>query len=196
MRLTYDELQDFFMAVFGEVTPQLRGAFNLCKYQSGATQGRDAVDIVRFMKLLYALIKPDGCFHPSRYNPDDFKCKKPAQNNMISVKKAQVTPHPSRIKEVIPSKFKKGKLLGQGGQGTVHMGTYEGLVCAGKTFTGNPDAKMVKSIVDEVNFFMKLDHPHCHYLLGAKVTPGNGGLLELTEVSQHCRILAFSSKRK
>lgn len=42
MRLTYDELEAFFTQLFGEVTPNLPAAFELCKYQSSATQGRDA----------------------------------------------------------------------------------------------------------------------------------------------------------
>lgn len=42
MRLTYDELEAFFTQLFGEVTPKLPAAFELCKYQSSATQGRDA----------------------------------------------------------------------------------------------------------------------------------------------------------
>lgn len=47
-------------------------------------------------------------------------------------------------------KFKKGKLLGQGGQGTVHMGTYDGVIVAGKTFLGTPDASLVQEVLDEV----------------------------------------------
>lgn len=42
MRLTSDELEAFFMHLFGEVTPKLKSAFDTCKYQSSATQGRDA----------------------------------------------------------------------------------------------------------------------------------------------------------
>ncbi len=29
----------------------------------------------------------------------------------------------------------------------------------------------------ELSFFTKLDHPNCHYLLGAKTTLENGGIL-------------------
>lgn len=62
------------------------------------------------------------------------------------------------------------------------MGTYEGIKVAGKTFTGTPNASLVQEVLDEVKFFMLLDHPNCHYLLGAKTTLDNGGILELTEV--------------
>ncbi len=31
--------------------------------------------------------------------------------------------------------------------------------------------------MDELKFFTKLDHPNCHYLLGAKTTLDNGGIL-------------------
>lgn len=47
--------------------------------------------------------------------------------------------------------FKKGKLLGQGGQGTVYAGTYEGLVCAGKTFSGSPDKALLDECANEVS---------------------------------------------
>ncbi len=32
-------------------------------------------------------------------------------------------------------------------------------------------------MLDELSFFMQLDHPNCHYLLGAKTTLENGGIL-------------------
>jgi len=48
-------------------------------------------------------------------------------------------------------KFIQGKLLGQGGQGTVHAGTYEGVVCAGKTFSGTPDQALIDECLNEVN---------------------------------------------
>jgi hypothetical protein len=44
-----------------------------------------------------------------------------------------VSAHPPRIRTVIPAKFHPKKLLGQGGQGTVHLGDYDGLPCAGMT---------------------------------------------------------------
>lgn len=40
--------------------------FDKVKYKSSATQGRDAVDVVRFMKMLYMMTCPDGEFHPDR----------------------------------------------------------------------------------------------------------------------------------
>ncbi len=35
----------------------------------------------------------------------------------------------------------------------------------------------VSQVMDELDFFTKLDHPNCHYLLGAKTTLENGGIL-------------------
>ena len=32
-------------------------------------------------------------------------------------------------------------------------------------------------VMDELDFFIKLNHPNCHYLLGAKTTLDNGGIL-------------------
>jgi hypothetical protein len=53
---------------------------------------------------------------------------------------------------------------------------------AGKTFLAAADANLVKECQDEIVFFNAIDHPNCHYLLGAKTTLDNGGILMLTEV--------------
>jgi hypothetical protein len=183
LRLTYDELLKFFHDLFGEIPTHLQSTFDKVKYQSSATQGRDAVDIVRLMKLLYMLIVPEGRYHPSRYSPG-----KPSQElNIVSAPiapTAQQSVHPPRIRDIVVTKFKRQKLLGKGGQGEVHLGTYDGIVCAGKTFTGKPDQNLVNEVKHEVAFFEKLDHPNCHYLLGAKTTLDNGGVITLTEVCE------------
>ena len=54
---------------------------------------------------------------------------------------------------------------------------------AGKTFSAPPDANLVKECQDEIKFFNAIDHPNCHYLLGAKTTLDHGGILMLTEVN-------------
>jgi len=184
MRLTWDELENFFKDLFGTVTPELQKAFGHVKYQSSATQGRDAVDIVRLMKLLYMVICPSGLFHPSVYEALVAK-KQPAKSQLVSVHKADQLARPKRFTNVQVAKFQKGKLLGQGGQGTVHAGKYEGQTCAGKTFLGTPNEDLVKECLDEVKFFMALDHPNCHYLLGAKTSLDQGGILVLTEICEN-----------
>jgi hypothetical protein len=67
-------------------------------------------------------------------------------------------------------------------QGTVHLGEYEEVTCAGKTFTGQDDNQLLEDVLNEAAFFLRLDHPYCHYLIGAKTTLENGGLMFLTEV--------------
>jgi len=192
LRLTYDELETFSSAMFGLIPNTLPSAFKQCAYQSSATQGRDAVDVVRFMKLLYILVLPDGPFVPSRYDPQK-KAADPDEN-LVSMHVAKASERPPRIEPVVPALFQKLKLLGQGGQGTVHLGSYNGFKCAGKTLLGSPDANTVKETLDEVNFFMKLDHPNCHYLLGAKTTLDNGGIMLLTEICDHGSLFDFYSK--
>jgi hypothetical protein len=180
LRLTWDEMVKFSVDLFGEEPPQLQLMFRHVKYQSSATQQRDAVDIVRLMKLLYMVIMPDGRYHPNTYQPGK---SSNTTNYVLSVPlPPKPTSHPARFHDIVVAKFKKGKLLGQGGQGTVHMGTYDGVPCAGKTFSGKPDQNLVNEVKLEVDFFMKLDHPNCHYLLGAKTTLDNGGIITLTEV--------------
>mmetsp|Transcript_29477 Transcript_29477/g.70910 ORF Transcript_29477/g.70910 Transcript_29477/m.70910 type:complete len:710 (-) Transcript_29477:333-2462(-) len=192
LRLTYDELEGCLRGMFGLVPPELPEYFNMVKYRSSATQGRDAVDVVRFMKLLYIMVCPSSKFHPDRYDPH----KKPSdpRMNLVSMPVAPRSQRPQRFQNVDPSKFRKDKLLGQGAQGVVHSGWYLDFKCAGKTVTGTPDADTVKETLDEVNFFMLLDHPNCHYLLGAKTTIDNGGILLLTEICDNGSIYDFYGK--
>ncbi len=59
-------------------------------------------------------------------------------------------------------------------------------MCTKSVTNADIDTKnKTQEILDEVKFFMKLDHPNCHYLLGAKTTLDNGGILELTEVCEN-----------
>jgi Ca2+-binding EF-hand superfamily protein len=68
LRLTYDELQNFFRSLFGTEFPNLRSAFDQFKYSTSAANGREALDMSRFFKLLYALVVPDGTYHPLVYS--------------------------------------------------------------------------------------------------------------------------------
>jgi len=87
------------------------------------------------------------------------------------------------------------KLLGEGGQGRVHLGTYGDVKCAGKTLL-NPSAEMVAETVSEVDFFLKLDHLNCHYLLGANTSVDRGEILLLTEVCDQGSIFDIYSKEQ
>ena len=190
LRLTLDEVQNFCRDLFGVIPDRVPSLFASNSYKSSATQGRDALDVVRFMKFLYALTCPDGMYNPDNYHPE----KRVVQPNLVSIPVAKKDSRPARIHHVVPAKFSKGKLLGQGGQGTVHLGTYDGMSCAGKTLIGAPDAGTVQETIDEVDFFLKLDHPNCHYLLGAKTTLEDGGILILTELCDLGSIYDFYSK--
>ena len=168
----------------------MASCFDRVKYKSSATQGRNAVDVVRFMKMLYMMTMPEGEFHPDRYDPQ----KKRAAPNLIAIEKPKIASRSRRVNPVIPSKFKGEKLLGQGGQGTVYLGTYDGAKVAGKTLLADADDSLVKETQEEVRFFLKLDHPNCHYLLGAKTTLEDGGILLLTEVCDHGSLFDCYSK--
>lgn len=182
LRLTYDELERFCNAQFGMIPASLPANFDTVKYKSGATQGRDAVDVVKFMRLLYVTVKPNGRFHPKNYDPHK-KEQPPKAPDVISIAKPKPSSRPKRFANVDPYKFVKTKLLGQGGQGTVHLGTYEGISVAGKTLLqASPES--IEETMNEVNFFLKLDHPNCHYLLGSKTTMEKGGIMLLTEVCE------------
>jgi len=182
-RLTWDEIQTFCQDLFKTQPANLEACFSALKHKSSAAQGRDAVDFVRLMKMLYNLVCPNGKFTLAAYKPS-----KPVQapkQVLMSVLVAKQSSRPKRIDPVLPSHFKKSKLLGQGGQGVVHLGTYDSFKCAGKTLIGAANSNTVKDTMDEVKFFLMLDHPNCHYLLGAKTTLGNGGIMLLTEVCEN-----------
>lgn len=131
--------------------------------------------------MLYMMVCPDGAHAPGSYS----LAKPPQGNHLVSWKKTSTeSAHLPRISPVVPAKFRSVKVLGQGGQGKVELGDYDGVQVAGKTFLGTPDANLVKETLDEVEFFMKLDHPNCHYMLGSKTTLEDGGIMLLTEVCE------------
>mmetsp|Transcript_2202 Transcript_2202/g.5081 ORF Transcript_2202/g.5081 Transcript_2202/m.5081 type:complete len:470 (+) Transcript_2202:1198-2607(+) len=191
-RLTWDEIQTFCQDLFKTQPANLEACFSALKHKSSAAQGRDAVDFVRLMKMLYNLVCPNGKFTLAAYKPS-----KPVQapkQVLMSVLVAKQSSRPKRIDPVLPSHFKKSKLLGQGGQGVVHLGTYDSFKCAGKTLIGAANSNTVKDTMDEVKFFLMLDHPNCHYLLGAKTTLDNGGIMLLTEICEKGSIFDFYGK--
>jgi hypothetical protein len=123
-RLDKQELQTLVSALFGAVPSSFEANWSACAYVS-KTAGREVVDIVKLMKFFYLTTRPSGCFNPNKgYKPAHV----PIQPDIVTVPVAKADPHPPRINPVIPSRFKKIKLLGQGGQGTVHLGTYDGQV--------------------------------------------------------------------
>ena len=76
------------------------------------TGGVDCVDVVRFLKLLYMLVCPEGAHIPGRY--DDVPRPPPA-DLIVSVSHmpapAAQTAHLPRINPVVPSKFKGLKMV-------------------------------------------------------------------------------------
>mmetsp|Transcript_8200 Transcript_8200/g.27551 ORF Transcript_8200/g.27551 Transcript_8200/m.27551 type:complete len:590 (+) Transcript_8200:528-2297(+) len=191
-RLTYDELEMFCNSQFGIVPPNLQSLFGEIAQKSASAGGQVALDLVRFMKLLYVLVCPTAQFAPTRYSPG----KRTVNQQVISILKPPKSDRPPRFKVVVPSKFVKEKLLGQGGQGTVYKGKYEGFSVAAKTMLGNPDAHLLADTLREVDFFLKLDHPNCHFLLGAKTTLENGGIMLLTEICESGSLFdCYSTKR-
>ena len=98
---------------------------------------------MRFIKLLYMLVCPAGPYHPARYDPSrraaaprrppDPSPERPS-TSVLAGGEPQRQP---RIHPVVPSRFRRGRLLGKGGQGCVYAGEYDGLVCAGKVRNGS-----------------------------------------------------------
>ena len=196
LRLTRDELENFFRDVFGETPSSFEAAFQVCQYTSAATRGREAVDLVRFMKLLYMMICPAGPFHPSKYDPDAAKKAYHQPERVLSKPDSKSKTRPKRFTNVRSDKFIPTKLLGQGGQGVVEAGTYEGVTCAGKTFYRAPGPELMMEVKAEVDLFLQLNHPNCHYLLGANTSLDKGGIIMLTEICEMGSLYDLFSKQR
>jgi hypothetical protein len=84
------------------------------------------------MKLLYMLVCPSGAYHPNRYDPSRSAVPPPRRAPSSEGVSSAPAERPPRIDPVVPARFQRGKLLGQGGQGTVYAGAYDGYPCAGK----------------------------------------------------------------
>jgi len=117
------------------------------------------------------------------------------ENKTIDAATASSGAHPARVDPVVVSKFQVVKVLGQGGQGKVCLGTYEGIKVAGKTFLSPPGPEQMKEVLEELKFFTQLDHPNCNYLVGAKTTLEDGGIMLLTEVCDNGSIFDLYSKK-
>mmetsp|Transcript_17187 Transcript_17187/g.39781 ORF Transcript_17187/g.39781 Transcript_17187/m.39781 type:complete len:291 (-) Transcript_17187:52-924(-) len=103
---------------------------------------------------------------------------------------------PKRIDPVVASKFIRVKKIGSGGQGTVFMGHYEGLRCAGKFMLGELTEKRVKELEREAATLLMMDHPHCHFFIGARTTQGEGGPLVLTELCEEGSLFDLYARKQ
>lgn len=106
--------------LFGEVP----STFEYCWDMSMPAESSVFMDPPQLIKFLYLTVKPSGIFHPSVYHPNIIA----TVQEIVSIPIATVQLQPKRIHPVVPSKFIKKKLLGQGGQGIVYLGTYDGQV--------------------------------------------------------------------
>ena len=137
---------------------QARTLYDRFKYVSSQTRS-EVVDVPRAIQMLYMLLLPDGRFHPARYNPPR---KKPADDDISKFVTLQAGPpemqEANKIQQALtidpvdPAQVVKGKMLGQGGQGTAFMATYNGVKVCAKYLNGQ-----VTSQVSEENHAM----PNC-----------------------------------
>mmetsp|Transcript_47753 Transcript_47753/g.113644 ORF Transcript_47753/g.113644 Transcript_47753/m.113644 type:complete len:722 (+) Transcript_47753:178-2343(+) len=194
-RLKLEEVHDFFMASFGAVPDKVTSLFNDTCYESSQVPGEKVVDVIRLVKLLYFALCPEGEYGIGKYKVQ--KIKRSASRNMMSVFAPPPEPKPTRIAPVISSKFKKGKKLGEGGQGAVYLGTYEGNAVAGKEMFGKCTKEILDDLQNEVTVLTKMDHPNCHFLIGAKLLPdADGGPLLLTEICEEGSFFDLYAKKR
>ena len=194
-RLKIEEVEDFFKASFGVVPDKVHSLFREVCYESSQVPGEKVVDVIRLVKLLYFVVVPDGEFGPSRYHVT--KVKRNASHNLMSVFAPPPLPKPPKIDPVLLAKFKKGKKLGEGGQGAVYIGSYEGQVVAGKEMFGECTKEILDDLDNEVRVLRKVDHPNCHFLIGAKLRPdAEGGPLLLTEICEEGSLFDIYAKKR
>jgi serine/threonine protein kinase len=163
--------------------------------------------MLRLFQLLYTLTVHNGAFGVAKYHPskDSRKSTTLASKNnddddeLVGVNVCSIKPNvdyagkPDEAKVqqqrvvagVQLAKFKKTKLLGEGGMSKVYLGVYDGAMCVGKIVTRVHDSAAVNTMLHEVAVFEKLQrHPHCMYMIGAKTTLEDGGSLVLTELCE------------
>lgn len=185
-RLTYDELRNFIKRQLGYEPSNLTDVFNQIGYQSSSANYQTAVDMVRLFQLLYILVNPTGQYAPGKYKPN--KRGHNMFKSLISAPTPSYIRRPARVPDVNPALFEQHSFLGQDGLEEQMKGAYNGVVCVGRKFsTSSPlislSAELVGSILNEVRLVEKIEHPNCQYLIGAKTTLENGGILLLVE---HC----------
>mmetsp|Transcript_53909 Transcript_53909/g.109921 ORF Transcript_53909/g.109921 Transcript_53909/m.109921 type:complete len:705 (-) Transcript_53909:236-2350(-) len=196
-RLCLEDVRYFFQEHFSYVPPNLEEFFKQVCYESASAPGEKVVDIVRFLKLVYWILCPTAKFDKNSYAPK--KAHRDPKNFLISHAGGSQasSERPKRIDPVINDKFVKVKKLGEGGQGAVFLGTYEGQKVAGKEMFGQPTKEILEDLINEVTLLQKLDHPSCHYLIGAKIEVDHiGGPLLLTEICEEGSLFDLYAKKQ
>ena len=118
-KIDKEELRTMVSDIFGEVP----ATFDSCWNGSIPPNG-SAMDPPHLIKFFYLTVKPNGFFHPSVYKPNYIETVPMIVSFLAETVKVQR----KRIDPVIVSKFVKIKPLGKGGEGIVHLGTYDGQV--------------------------------------------------------------------
>uniref|UniRef100_A0A7S1HLU3 Calmodulin n=1 Tax=Hemiselmis andersenii TaxID=464988 RepID=A0A7S1HLU3_HEMAN len=192
-RLEIEDVESFSNMQFGEIPERLHQLFKENSYVSSQSKGAPVVDIMRFMKMLYLLTCEDGRYVQTKALKPGYDDKKHLIQKQGETAAIQ---RPPRISPVVNAKFQKSKKLGEGGQGAVYLGTYESQKVAGKVMFGKVTKEVMEDLENEVELFMKLDHPNCHYMLGAKLVADAEGPLLLTEVCDEGSLFDLYAKKQ
>lgn len=194
-KLVYSEVVQYFTAQFGAAPAELKGAFESVAVTSLALGEQLVVDIANFLRVLYYVTRPGGKYHPTVYSPVHRRVD--AHSFLISIPDHRQIDFPPRIDPVEVKFFEARKPLGKGAQGIVHLGTYKDREVAGKTMLGKMTPQLQKELETEVRLMLLVHHPNCHFLIGAKTTPEDGGPLLLTEVCHEGSLFdVYAKKRK
>eukprot|EP00295_Goniomonas_pacifica_P041584 CAMPEP_0176000888 /NCGR_PEP_ID=MMETSP0108-20121206/58059_1 /TAXON_ID=195067 ORGANISM="Goniomonas pacifica, Strain CCMP1869" /NCGR_SAMPLE_ID=MMETSP0108 /ASSEMBLY_ACC=CAM_ASM_000204 /LENGTH=663 /DNA_ID=CAMNT_0017333415 /DNA_START=9 /DNA_END=2000 /DNA_ORIENTATION=- len=159
-RLTIDEVHAFLQNEFGGVPPSTDSIF--AKLQS--SPDRPHIDFVRFMHMLYEIASPTGPYVTAQAQ------KPAAAPTRQEVHAAGSRPRKQlpKVKDINVSEIRKGKVLGQGGQGIVYIAEYRGIPCAAKFLLQGATPELCAETAAECQLMERMDNENVHGLLGCK----------------------------
>eukprot|EP00294_Goniomonas_avonlea_P012992 CAMPEP_0114561288 /NCGR_PEP_ID=MMETSP0114-20121206/11923_1 /TAXON_ID=31324 /ORGANISM="Goniomonas sp, Strain m" /LENGTH=662 /DNA_ID=CAMNT_0001746911 /DNA_START=20 /DNA_END=2008 /DNA_ORIENTATION=+ len=161
-RLTIDEVQAFMQGEFGTVPSSMDGVFHKLK----SSVERPHIDFVRFMHLLYEVISPQGAY----VSAQPTKPSAPQARPLISAAAGQGRAKAPRFDSINVQDIRKGKVLGQGGQGIVYQAEYQGYVVGAKFLLADATQELCDETQEECALMRRMDHVNVHMLLGARTT--------------------------
>eukprot|EP00163_Fabomonas_tropica_P027384 TRINITY_DN5256_c0_g1_i2.p1 TRINITY_DN5256_c0_g1~~TRINITY_DN5256_c0_g1_i2.p1 ORF type:complete len:627 (-),score=122.51 TRINITY_DN5256_c0_g1_i2:1775-3655(-) len=175
-RLDRKEVSAFLKDYFGTVPSSFEDIFMELE-----TPGKGHIDFVRFLQLLYEMIRPTSGFYVG-------KKKKPVPKKQEAVRSGSESsmvklPKLQRVENLQLSEVKNSKKIGEGGFGIVYKAEFRSHIVAAKYLKGDYSKEVLEEFKAEVNLMQSMDHKNLVFMLGAAVEPPN--LCIVTEYCSH-----------
>mmetsp|Transcript_32849 Transcript_32849/g.75121 ORF Transcript_32849/g.75121 Transcript_32849/m.75121 type:complete len:549 (-) Transcript_32849:159-1805(-) len=172
-RLSLPELTALLQSI-GQHPPDLEAQFDKLK----SSPDRPHIDFVRFLRLLYMLLRPQGVYNRQAPRP-------PKPDRLVATyAEVQKPTKPARphFDTINPREVVKGKQLGKGGQGCVWLAEYHGVKCGYKEMLAGCSPEIAQDLQEEAKLLQRLDHPNVHFMLGGRFDARDPPLCMLTEL--------------